>query len=165
MAKITVIPLTLDYAKMVFPYLQNDEIYHYIPDQKYSSVAELERHYKILIQGSENSDELWLNWLIFSKDVDHQVLGNLQATICLSQQNQIGYIIFKDFWNQGYATEAIIWLENYLLENFKIKSIEAYVDHHNIASIKVLNKRKFECITQDQGELYYKKIYRFNPEK
>ena len=72
---------------------------------------------------------------------------------------------FKDFWNQGYATEAIIWIENYLLENFKIKSIEAYVDHHNIASIKVLNKRKFECITQDQGELYYKKIYRFNPEK
>nr|WP_174505462.1 hypothetical protein [Acinetobacter sp. Marseille-Q1620] len=98
MAKITVIPLTLDYAKMVFPYLQNDEIYHYIPDQKYSSVAELERHYKILIQGSENSDELWLNWLIFGKDVDNQVLGNLQATICLSQQNtQIGYIIFKDF--------------------------------------------------------------------
>ena len=87
-----------------------------------------------------------------------QAVGTIQATIFLDQQlAYVGYVIFKPFWGQGYATSAVLYLEKYLAQNHSISKIEAYVDPQNFASIKVLENNHFKYIRQEDNDLVYVK--------
>ncbi|MEG0652719.1 MAG: GNAT family N-acetyltransferase, partial [Acinetobacter sp.] len=150
--------LNIDHANILFEYLQDDTLYHYIPDQKYTSIQALEQRYSRLIQGSANTEEIWLNWVIFNNTQLKQPIGTLQATLFPQQDTaQIGYVIFKPFWGKGYASKAVEWLEVHLKETFSIQNIEAYVDPKNTASIKVLEKNLFNFIKLEDDDLYYSK--------
>ena len=158
MTKIYFQSLNIDHANLLFEYLQDDALYHYIPDQKYASIQALEARYSRLIQGSATADEIWMNWVIFNDSVHKQPIGTLQATLFPQQKTvQIGYVIFKPFWGKGYASKAVEWLETHLKETFPIQYLEAYVDPQNTASIKVLEKNLFSFIKLEDDDLYYSK--------
>ena len=57
---------------------------------------------------------------------------------------QIGYTIARQYWNQGYAQEAVRGLIEYAFRNFPIHRIIASVDPRNAASVRVLEKSGFE---------------------
>ena len=156
MPKIYFQSLNLNHANILFEYLQEDALYHYIPDQKYTSIQALEQRYSRLIQGSMNTEEIWLNWVIFNDTELKQPIGTLQTTLFPQQDTaQIGYVIFKPFWRLGYASQAVEWLENHLKYTFFIQHIEAYVDPRNTASIKVLEKNHFRFNQFEEEDLYY----------
>ncbi|WP_296280810.1 GNAT family N-acetyltransferase [uncultured Acinetobacter sp.] len=158
MTKIYTRTLNIQHANILFEYLQEDALYHYIPDQKYTSIQTLEERYSRLIQGSVTADEIWMNWVIFNDSVHKQPIGTLQATLFPQQEAvQIGYVIFKPFWGKGYASKAVEWLETYLKETFPIQYFEAYVDPQNTASIKVLEKNNFIFKTVEEDDLYFSK--------
>lgn len=158
MTKIYFQSLNIDHANILFEYLQEDALYHYIPDQKYTSIQALKERYSRLIQGSVTADEIWMNWVIFNDSVHKQPIGTLQATLFPQQETvQIGYIIFKPFWGKGYASKAVEWLETHLKETFPIQYFEAYVDPQNIASIKVLEKNNFIFKSVEEDDLYFSK--------
>ncbi|MCA1444018.1 GNAT family N-acetyltransferase [Ensifer sp. IC4062] len=56
---------------------------------------------------------------------------------------QIGYTIARQYWGQGYATEAVRGLIEYAFGNFPIHRITASVDPRNAASLRVLEKCGF----------------------
>ena len=62
-------------AEKTFIHLQEDALYNFIPDKKYSNLEDLKIRYQQLIDGSKNRNEIWLNWLIFkdSSRVCHQL--------------------------------------------------------------------------------------------
>lgn len=158
MTKIYFQSLNIDHANLLFEYLQEDALYHYIPDQKYASIQALKERYSRLIQGSTNTEEIWLNWVIFNDSELKKPIGTLQATLFPQQETvQIGYVIFKPFWGKGYASKAVEWLEAHLKETFPIQYLEAYVDPQNTASIKVLEKNLFNFIKLEDDDLYYSK--------
>lgn len=158
MTKIYFQSLNIDHANILFEYLQEDALYHYIPDQKYTSIQTLEERYARLIQGSVTADEIWMNWVIFNDSVHKQPIGTLQATLFPQQETvKIGYVIFKPFWGKGYASKAVEWLETHLKETFPIQYFEAYVDPQNTASIKVLEKNNFIFKTVEEDDLYFSK--------
>jgi len=158
MTKIYFQSLNIDHANILFEYLHEDALYHYIPDQKYTSIQALEERYSRLIQGSVTADEIWMNWVIFNDSVHKQPIGTLQATLFPQQEAvQIGYVIFKPFWGKGYASKAVEWLETHLKETFPIQYFEAYVDPQNTASIKVLEKNNFIFKTVEEDDLYFSK--------
>ena len=158
MSQLQFTPLKIEHAKQVFHYLQEDALYNFIPDQKYNSVQALEKRYQQLTQGSGRTDELWINWLIYQDIECQQTVGTIQATIFPEQQlAYVGYVIFKPFWGQGYATSAVLYLEKYLAQNHSISKIEAYVDPQNFASIKVLENNHFKYIRQEDNDLVYVK--------
>ncbi|WP_010111515.1 GNAT family N-acetyltransferase [Acinetobacter sp. P8-3-8] len=158
MTKIYFQSLNIDHANILFEYLQEDALYHYIPDQKYTSIQALKQRYSRLIQGSASIEEIWLNWVMFSDTQLKQPIGTLQATLFPQQETaQIGYVIFKPFWGLGYASKAVEWLENDLKHTFSIQNLEAYVDPKNTASIKVLEKNNFIFKTVEEDDLYYSK--------
>lgn len=98
MTKIYTQTLNIQHANLLFEYLQEDALYHYIPDQKYLSIQALEERSSRLIQGSVTADEIWMNWVIFNDSVLKQPIGTLQATLFPQQETvQIGYVIFKPF--------------------------------------------------------------------
>lgn len=158
MTKIYFQSLNIDHANILFEYLQEDALYHYIPDQKYTLIQALKERYSRLIQGSVTTDEIWMNWVIFNDSIHKQPIGTLQATLFPQQETvQIGYVIFKPFWGKGYASKAVEWLETHLKETFPIQYFEAYVDPQNTASIKVLEKNNFIFKTVEENDLYFSK--------
>lgn len=56
---------------------------------------------------------------------------------------EIGYDLNKDFWGQGYMTEALKEIIDVAFTNMQLNRIQAYVYIENIASFKLLEKLKF----------------------
>jgi len=71
----------------------------------------------------------------------------------------IGYSFGKESWGNGYATEVVNWIINYLKDQ-KFKTIEAWVLNDNLASCKVLDKNNFRVISQTiyPNSKFYRKI-------
>lgn len=57
---------------------------------------------------------------------------------------QIGYDLLKEYWGQGYVSEAVLGVINYGFEEVGLIRIEATVDPENKASIRVLEKTGFK---------------------
>ncbi len=73
----------------------------------------------------------------------------------LSDKAIIGYSIDEKYWNNGYATEIVAFIVNYLKEK-KFRQIDAWVKIENKASIRVLEKNNFSVISQT---LYPNSVY------
>lgn len=57
---------------------------------------------------------------------------------------EVGYRIYDEFQNNGYATRALKLITNWAFCNAGVSSINAYTDTGNIASQKVLAKCGFK---------------------
>ena len=53
---------------------------------------------------------------------------------------EIGYMLAKEYWRKGLATEAAIAIKNYGFEKIGCNRLIALIDHGNIASQKVALK-------------------------
>ena len=58
---------------------------------------------------------------------------------------EIGYVLGKDYWNNGYMTVAFAAVVKYLFEE-EFKCIHIRADEHNIGSNKVIRKNGFEFV-------------------
>lgn len=92
---------------------------------------------------NEYKEENIFNWII---DLKGQgpigsitvVRKDLNNRVC-----EIGYNIGRKYWNQGYATEAIKFVLDYLFKIDLFDTITAEFFEHNIASFRVLEKNGF----------------------
>lgn len=57
---------------------------------------------------------------------------------------EIGYVFHKDYWGQGYGTEAVMLMEKFAFESLNLHKLHARVVDSNIGSIRVLEKNGFE---------------------
>ncbi len=56
---------------------------------------------------------------------------------------EIGYILARKFWGQGFMKETLTALIDYAFNNLLLHRIEADVDPRNISSAKILNRLGF----------------------
>jgi ribosomal-protein-alanine N-acetyltransferase len=78
---------------------------------------------------------------------DNAIAGiiNLSQIFYGSFQNAyLGYGLGFDFAGQGYATEAVKIILKYAFVELKLHRVEANVQPHNLASIRVLEKSGFK---------------------
>ncbi len=83
------------------------------------------------------------NWIVELKDT-HEVIGSISA-ITISKKHstaELGYCYGSKFWNQGYATEALRAVTEYLLTECDLYLIEARHISGNPASGKVMLKAR-----------------------
>ncbi len=88
-----------------------------------------------------------VDWAIVPKESD-KVIGNC-AFIGWSNKHskaEIGYVLNKDYWGQGFATEALNELIRFGFDVIRLNRIEGGCDIDNIGSEKVILKvgMKFE---------------------
>ena len=57
---------------------------------------------------------------------------------------ELGYWVGKDYWGNGYCSEAVKGIVNYAFDTIKLNKIFAYFLHRNPASGKVLTKNGFK---------------------
>lgn len=74
-----------------------------------------------------------------------ELIGTIGAYDFCAEDNsiEIGYSIGKEFWGNGFASEACSAVSRYLIENEKISIIKAWVVTENVGSAKVLQNSGF----------------------
>ena len=136
-------PLRVRHARELFPLYQDARIYRYIPQDPPASVEALEERCRLL-EGRLSGDgrEVWLNWVVRSKDTK-RVLGRIEATVREDATAGIAYELSPLFWGAGYATEGCARVLDLLFGAYAVDEVNALVDTRNSSSIRLLERLGF----------------------
>ena len=66
--------------------------------------------------------------------------GAISVTSAHHRRGELGYVVNRDYWSQGYATEAAGLLVQFGFQHLRLRRIEATCDPGNHASARVLQK-------------------------
>ncbi len=150
----------LPQEKQLFLDLFKDEqVTQYLP------VTSPERYIEMFDELLENYQKKNLSrWAIFNA-ADNDFIGMCVARIFFHDSNQIeiGYVLGRNYWGKGIATEVCKALTEYSFANTGTKEVVAITDLDNTGSQNVLQKVGFERLSnlmRNQEELAYFKIER-----
>jgi ribosomal-protein-alanine N-acetyltransferase len=116
---------------------QNPNITKYIPDAprtRAEAQEELEWH----MHGHPKHPELGL-WATIHKETGKFIgrCGLLPWEIDGKLEIEVAYLLDKNFWHQGLATEAATGILKYAFDNLNLSRIICLIDPDNLASQKV----------------------------
>jgi RimJ/RimL family protein N-acetyltransferase len=77
------------------------------------------------------------------KPAETSVIGMLGARI-RGHMVDIGYVLGRKHWGNGYMTEAVSWLAEWALQQPGVFRVWAVCDTENVASARVLEKSHFK---------------------
>lgn len=128
-----------------------DFIYEIITDKRlatYISFPKLTKEEELECIRSwikEYDESPYEKWVIVLKEND-LVVGNIGVNSVVKKHNYctIGYTIRYDYWSNGYATEALIAVSDYLLNKDDYNLVECSCNELNIRSSKVMIKAGFK---------------------
>lgn len=139
-------PLCAHHAAVMFPILQPESLYTYLPTDPPPSLESLQERYNFLSGGkSPDGTEDWLNWILFLRE-NGQAIGFFQATVKLLDSCNIAYSIHPDFWRKGLAKEATNRLITHLFEEYDVPTMTAFIDTRNSASIRLMESLGFRPV-------------------
>ncbi len=119
--------------------LSDPDLHTFIPSDP-PTLEKLKSQYKYWESRiSPKEDELWLNWVGRLKS-NGRIVGHFQAGVKTSLEATIAYMIGKDFQRQGFAFEGLTKVIDLLFEGTRAKSVKAWIDTRNQASINLVKK-------------------------
>ena len=132
--------LVLDDLDELFSLYQDPEIRRYFPDgvKNYDDTREeLEWH----MNGHPEHPELGL-WATIHKETGKFIgrCGLLPWEIDGKLEIEVAYLLDRNFWHQGLATEAATGILKYAFGNLNLSRIICLMDPENIASQKVAQR-------------------------
>jgi len=108
-----------------------------------------------IAQMEREAVEVAWNWLIVHKK-EQVVVGDVGF---MGGPNEgiaeIGYSIIAEYRNQGYATEAALYLIHWALQQREIRRVTAHCLNDNLGSIKVLEKIGMRQLEPDGVMLHW----------
>ena len=122
---------------------------------------------------SDQEVENWIKWNIENyKKYNHGLwavilkeknifLGDCGITIQEIENQrlpELGYHIKKEYWNQGFATEAAIACKNYAFTVLKMTELYTYTTTGNVPSRKVAEKNGMHFVKEFKKLLYGKTV-------
>lgn len=142
-------PFKVEDASAVFETWASDpEVTKYMSWPTHRSVADSEG-YMAFVQ-EMYAKKSGGDWAITLKDTG-KLIGSMGAYIANERAKSVnsGYIIAKDYWLQGYTSEAYSAVIDYLFRETEVLRIAAYHDIRNVGSGAVMRK----CGLQYEGTL------------
>jgi ribosomal-protein-alanine N-acetyltransferase len=148
----------------IFASGSDPEVTRYVNFETHSSIEDARTFIRSVLDDYENHKPS-------SIGIELKVSGELIGTIGYINWSEVhrhietGYAISKKYWNQGYITEALVGLINYLFTNSDLIRIEARCRIPNLASARVMEKAgmAFEGILRKsafaKGEYHDFKMY------
>ncbi|UWY27429.1 GNAT family N-acetyltransferase [Flavobacterium sp. TR2] len=138
---------------------KDEQVTQYLPD------TSPERYVEMFNELLENYEKKNLSrWAIFSA-VDNGFIGMCVARIFVhnTSQVEIGYVLSREYWGKGIATEVCKALTQYSFRATETKEVVAITDLDNTGSQNVLQKVGFvrlDNLVRNDEELAYFKIER-----
>jgi ribosomal-protein-alanine N-acetyltransferase len=130
-------------ANEIFILRSDEGVNEFINRPRAKTIDDALQHIEKINKGITNNESI--AWAITLK-ADSTFAG----TICLwnivkdKDYAEIGYELLPEFQGKGIMQEAFEKVVEYVLENLKLKTIEAWVNANNFRSIKILEKNNFK---------------------
>ena len=138
---------------------KDNQVTQYLPD------TSPERYVEMFTELLENYEKKNLSrWAIFDT-TNNNFIGMCVARVFIHNINQIeiGYVLSREYWGKGIATEVCKAITQYSFANTNTTEVVAVTDLHNTGSQNVLQKAGFERLNnliRNEEELAYFKIER-----
>jgi ribosomal-protein-alanine N-acetyltransferase len=123
-------------AEAMFNLNRDEEVLRYTGDKQFESIEDANNFFKNYPDYEKNG---FGRWALVTKG-DKKVIGWCGLKKHEDNTVDIGYRIFKNQWNKGYATEASIACLEYGFQVFELDEIIANAATENKASIRVMEK-------------------------
>lgn len=127
-------------ADAVYAYASDARVTRFMAWPRHTRLADSEHFLSLTADGWQKGN--YLVWLI---EDEHGVAGAIGVE--LNKVNAgIGYVLARESWGHGYATEALGLVSDALLGDSPVEAIWALCVTENNASRRVLEKSGFEYI-------------------
>lgn len=131
-------PLIAAHADDLFVQLSDPDVLTFVDNVPPPTVAGLrERYRRLESRRSPDGSEEWLNWAVM---LDGRAIGFVEATVRADARILLAYGFGRVYWSQGYGTEAVRVLMEFLDAHFAGALFEATVDERNVASRRLLER-------------------------
>jgi RimJ/RimL family protein N-acetyltransferase len=128
-------PLLSD-ADAVFEFGRDQEVTLYMDWPAHTSVQAAKEYLRDCVPRWDTAQEY--DWMIALRDTG-QVIGGISIRV-RGHSADFGYILNRDFWGRGFATEAANAVVNWVFGIGSIYRVWATCDTENLASVRVLEK-------------------------
>jgi RimJ/RimL family protein N-acetyltransferase len=129
-------PVIEDAEALFAAYTHDPEVTRYLTWRPDQSVEDTRGFVRGCVAGCEKGSVL--SWIIVRRQ-DEQLLGMVTMRISLFKAD-LGYVLARPFWGQGYMTEAVRTLVDWAIAQPEIYRVWATCDVESIASVRVLEK-------------------------
>lgn len=146
--ELQIVKMNQAMAYDVYKNSQDDNNHKFVPDEVFDSLEEASEVINQIISSYDNEDGPFVYAVIRKKDSVN--LGYVQL-VKIEEGWEIGYHIAEIYTGNGYATEAVNLLLNYIKNNTSLKQIIGIALASNKASRRVLDKCGFELIYEGIG--------------
>ena len=130
-------------ADAVFQIFSDDDVTRYYDLATFTDIEQA----RLLIarMNARNANGEALRWGIALRDNDAVIgTGGFNQFVRAWSRAGIGYDLARAYWNRGYMTEALRAIVQYGFEQQQCNRIEALVVPGNDASVRVLEKNRFQ---------------------
>jgi ribosomal-protein-alanine N-acetyltransferase len=124
-------------AEAIFrQYAQDPEVTRYVSWRAHRNLDETREYMQMCLLAWDVGKAF--HWVIESAE-DKQVMGMIIARVN-AEKWELGYVLARAYWRQGYMTEALTALIAWALKQKEIHRVWAVCDVDNIASARVMEK-------------------------
>lgn len=127
---------TLADAPDIFEYASDPEVTRLLAFTTHRVVGTVEEFLRTLLPAMERGERY--GWAITRAGSD-RLIGMLEIRIGATKA-EMGYVLAKRFWGQGYMAEAARPVVEWALAQERIHRVEAFCDAENHGSARVLEK-------------------------
>ena len=122
----------------VYEYTKNPELFKYMPFGP-STYENAKKRIERLIEKQSQNPRTDFDVAITLK-TSKKLIGGCRLNKVSDIEGHVGYILSRDHWGKGYATEAARALTDYGFNELHLHRVYATVHPENAASIRVLEK-------------------------
>jgi RimJ/RimL family protein N-acetyltransferase len=149
-------PLVVEHAAKVFPLLQDEALYRFIPQEPPAALDEVEARYRRLsTRRSPDGSERWLNWAARLRTTG-EYAGTFEATVRPGGTALLAYMLFTSHQHQGYAREGCRAVLDDVAQNYRVGLVVAEIDTRNLASIALVEALGFRRAQMKRGADFFK---------
>ena len=127
-----------DYVGMYENWASDENVTKYVSFNPHKDCNETKDFFKEWINDYNNGS---YNWVVELKE-NHEIIGNISVIEISKKHNncELGYVFGSRFWGNGYATESLRTVLEFLLKECDFHLVEAKHHASNPASGKVMEK-------------------------
>ena len=135
-------PFTLEDKDAIFEVMKDKDMYLYSPDEPWESSENAEEFINLAIRLYNDDHHTFKHFFAVTVKESGTIIGicGIGGIAYDRTKNEVFYHIGKNYWGNGYATEAAKAMLDYAFGNLELKKIIAAVHPDNIASNRVIKK-------------------------
>jgi len=130
------LPALSDAAAIFHTYATDPEVTRYLIWEPHKEIEETNAFLKRAVDGWSTGNEF--SWVITSKE-SGELIGMAGLRV-RDFKADLGYVLGRRFWGNGFATEAVTPIAGWALAQPRIYRVWAMCDVENAASARVLEK-------------------------